>query len=65
MTKAPKKFMTTAIPIATFGFNTRVETAVAIALGASVHPLTKITPITSVIVTISARLKIYTTIHIR
>ncbi|KAJ57717.1 hypothetical protein P782_2548 [Enterococcus faecalis FL2] len=54
MTNAPKKFITTAIQIATFGFNTRVETAVAIAFGASVQPLTKITPITKVIVTNNA-----------
>ena len=54
MTKAPKKFMTTAMRIAVFGVRTRVEIAVAIAFGASVHPLTKMTPITKMIVTTRA-----------
>ena len=54
MTKAPKKFIATAIQIATFGFKTRVETAVAIALGASVQPFTKITPMTKTTVTTNA-----------
>ena len=44
ITSTPKKFMTTAMPMAIFGRKTLVETAVAIAFGASVQPLTKITP---------------------
>lgn len=43
--------------MATFGFKTLVETAVAMAFGASVQPLTNITPITKVIVITNAILK--------
>jgi hypothetical protein len=44
----------TAMVMAVRGRRTRVETAVAMALGASVHPLTKITPNTSTPVMIKA-----------
>jgi hypothetical protein len=40
----PKKLKTAAIKIASLGERQRVTTQVAIALGASVQPLTKITP---------------------
>jgi hypothetical protein len=44
MTRTPRKFMPAAIRMAALGSMDRVETQVAIALGASVHPLTRITP---------------------
>jgi hypothetical protein len=37
-TNAPTRFRTAAMPTATMGCMTRVETTVAMALGASVHP---------------------------
>jgi hypothetical protein len=42
--RTPKKLNTDAIIIAFLGEIALVDTQVAIALGASVHPLTKITP---------------------
>jgi hypothetical protein len=42
--RAPRKFRTTAIFTAVEGVITLVDTAVAIALGASVQPLTNMTP---------------------
>jgi hypothetical protein len=47
MISTPQKLSMTAIVMAVRGRKTRVETAVAMALGASVHPFTKITPNTS------------------
>jgi hypothetical protein len=44
ITNTPKKLRTAAIIIALPGLMDRVETQVAIAFGASVQPLTKITP---------------------
>jgi len=49
--KTPKKLKTAAIKIADFTDIERVETHVAIAFGASVQPLTKITPIINKVVT--------------
>jgi len=48
--KTPKKLNTAAIKIADLTDIERVETHVAIAFGASVHPLTKITPKVSKVV---------------
>jgi hypothetical protein len=45
-----------AIIMAALGFMARVDTQVAIALGASVHPLTNITPIKSRVIISSAGL---------
>jgi hypothetical protein len=45
MTSTPRKLNTAAINTAIFGLMERVETHVAIALGASVHPFTRITAI--------------------
>jgi len=42
--RTPKKLKTDAIIMAFFGVIDLVDTQVAIALGASVHPLTNITP---------------------
>jgi hypothetical protein len=53
ITKTPKKFITEARMIAPRTEMARVEIAVAIALGASVHPFTKITPIVRITVTAS------------
>jgi hypothetical protein len=44
MTNTPKKLNTADIIIASCGCRALVDTHVAIALGASVHPFTKITP---------------------
>jgi hypothetical protein len=44
MTNTPKKLNTAAIKIAFFAVIERVETHVAMAFGASVQPLTNITP---------------------
>ncbi len=51
MNSTPKKLKNAAIKIAALGLIARVETQVAIALGASVHPFTKITPSVSSTVT--------------
>ncbi|MPM58044.1 hypothetical protein SDC9_104873 [bioreactor metagenome] len=56
MVSTPAKFMTAAIKIAGRTPILRVETQVAIALGASVHPLTRITPSVSSTVTASGGL---------
>jgi hypothetical protein len=53
MRKTPRKFITAAIAMAARIDIARVDTAVAIALGASVHPLTRITPIVRITVTAS------------
>jgi len=50
MTKTPRKLKIAAIKIASPGFIDLVDTQVAMALGASVQPFTKITPRTSVAV---------------
>ena len=50
ITRMPKKLQTAAIRIAARGEIDLVEIAVAIAFGASVHPLTKITPNVNIIV---------------
>jgi hypothetical protein len=44
ITNTPKKLKTAAIRIASLGGRQRVTTQVAIALGASVQPFTRITP---------------------
>jgi hypothetical protein len=49
----PTKLKTAAKPTANFGDNTRVDTTVAIALGASVHPLTNMDAQTSATTTMS------------
>ena len=51
MTSTPRKLNTAAIKMACRGFMARVETAVAMALGASVAPFTMITPILSRVTT--------------
>ena len=53
MTSTPRKLNTAAIKMAARGPMARVETQVAMALGASVQPLTKITP--RVKMTVTAR----------
>ena len=58
ITNTPRKLNTAAIRIAARGLMERVEMQVAIALGASVHPLTRITPNVSATVTISAGLDV-------
>ena len=58
MTNTPRKLNTAAIMIAARGLIERVEMQVAIALGASVQPLTRITPNVSATVTISAGLDV-------
>jgi len=50
ITNTPKKLKTAAIKIADLADIERVETHVAIALGASVQPFTKITPSVSNVV---------------
>jgi hypothetical protein len=50
----PKKLKTAAIKIAARGPIERVETQVAMAFGASVHPLTKITPKVNIVIMTSA-----------
>jgi len=57
ITNTPKKLKTAAIRIADLADIDRVDTHVAIAFGASVHPLTKITPNVSSVVTRSAKLE--------
>ena len=47
----PKKLKTAAIIIAFLGFILLVDTHVAIAFGASVHPLTKITLSINIVIT--------------
>ena len=49
--KSPRKLNTAAMMMACRGFMARVETAVAMALGASVAPFTMITPILSRVTT--------------
>ena len=56
MINTPRKLKTAAIKMAFFGLMARVEMQVAIALGASVQPLTKITPMVRMTVTKSAGL---------
>lgn len=51
MTKTPRKLKNAAMRIAAFGPMALVETQVAMALGASVQPLTRITPRVSTTVT--------------
>ena len=51
--KSPRKLNTAAMMMACRGFMARVETAVAMALGASVQPFTSTTP--SVSATVTAR----------
>ena len=50
ITRTPRKLKKAESNIAERGFNARVAMAVAIALGASVQPLTNITPSVSIIV---------------
>ena len=45
MTSTPRKLNTAAMAMAAPAFIARVDTQVAMALGASVQPLTRITPI--------------------
>jgi hypothetical protein len=54
MNPAPSVLKMTAMMTAARGVMQRVETAVAMALGASVHPLTKMTPRTRTMLTTSA-----------
>jgi len=56
MRKTPRKLKTAAIRIAYFAVMARVETQVAMALGASVQPLTRITPSVRTVVTANAGL---------
>ena len=56
MNSTPKKFSTAAIRIAGFGRIARVEMTVAIAFGASVKPLTTMTPSVSTTVMASTGL---------
>ena len=58
ITNTPRKLNTAAMKIAARGPMERVEMQVAIAFGASVHPLTRITPNVSTTVTISAGLDV-------
>lgn len=51
ITRTPRKLKKAAIKIAARGLMERVETQVAMALGASVQPLTKITPKVRITVT--------------
>ena len=51
ITKTPRKLQTAAIRMAFLGLIARVEMQVAIAFGASVQPLTRITPIVKMTVT--------------
>ena len=51
--RTPKKLKKAAIKIAALGLIQRVEMQVAIAFGASVHPLMKITPKTKIDATTS------------
>ena len=54
ITSTPRKLKTAAMIIAARGFNARVATQLAMALGASVHPLTRMTPSVKSTVTQSA-----------
>jgi len=56
MTSTPKKLNTAAMMIDILGLNERVEMQVAIALGASVQPLTNTTPNVKTVVIIKAGL---------
>ena len=56
ISSTPKKLNTAAMRMALFGPMARVETQVAMALGASVQPLTRITPRVRTTVTASAGL---------
>ena len=56
MTSTPRKFSAAAMRMAACGRIARVETHVAIALGASVQPLTRITPVVSSTVKRNGRL---------
>lgn len=58
ITNTPRKLKIAAIKIAARGPMDRVEMQVAIAFGASVQPLTRITPNVSATVTISAGLDV-------
>jgi hypothetical protein len=58
MTRTPIKLKIAAIITAALGPIDRVETQVAIAFGASVHPFTKITPSTRIVVINKAGLEI-------
>jgi hypothetical protein len=55
--RTPKKLHATAIKIAVLGVNALVPTALPMALGASVQPLTNTTPNTSAILLINAIFK--------
>jgi len=55
ITNTPRKLKIAAIIMTFSGFMARVETQVAIAFGASVHPLTKITPSVRITVRITNR----------
>jgi len=57
ITRTPRKLNTAAIIIAAFELMDLVEIDVAIALGASVHPLTNITPNVNITVIASAGLR--------
>lgn len=50
ISSTPAKFNAAAIKIADFGFMEPVDTTVAIAFGASVHPFTNMTPSTRITV---------------
>jgi len=54
ITNTPRKLKTAAIKMAFLGLIARVEIHVAIAFGASVQPLTRITPIVKITVTNNA-----------
>ena len=56
MRKTPRKLKTAAINMACLAEMARVETQVAMALGASVQPFTRITPSVSTVVTANAGL---------
>ena len=54
ITKTPRKLKTAAMMIAFLGLIARVEIQVAMAFGASVQPLTRMTPIVRITVTNNA-----------
>jgi hypothetical protein len=56
ITKTPRKLNKAAMSMACLGLIARVEMQVAIALGASVQPLTKMTPMVRITVTNKAGL---------
>ena len=57
ITKTPRKLKTAAMMIALRGFMARVPMAVAMALGASVQPLTNMTPMVNMVVMMRAGLE--------